>query len=217
MKRKLLFTAFAFLALQLSAADITPAGYVFPNQPLGPYEIKISPNTWNTPTSWTALTTDFVDKFVVIAGGTDISGTYTAENPLHKSLFQGVNIVDLGGDVGKCLVIRGKNSKYNVGTPMGADYTGTIFNLSFYSGKKDATKWPQTKIRIRMVYSIYENILNPASSVLSKAYLVTYSGNPLGHDLTQNIGFPSKFFALKDSEGRFVEDDNGDLVYDPTV
>lgn len=226
MKKNYLFTLLLSVVVSFGAfaqQDVTPSRYVFANQPEGAYKIDvISPQNWNAPTSWSAVDVNgenlFNNGYIAIAGGPNISGEHPADNPLHVDIFKGINIVDLGGNVGKCLVLQGGASKYTIGTPMGALYKGEGFNLNLYSGSFDKdNKSPQTKIRARVVFSIADNQPNPSESVLARAYYVTYSGNPVGWDAPENKDFPSKFFALTDEQGRYVEDDDENFIYDPTI
>lgn len=225
MKKNYLFALLLSCATTFGAlaqVDVTPSRYVFANQPEGKYKIDAnSPNNWNAPPSWGALDVNgdnlYNNGFVAIAGGPDISGEHPADNPLHVAMYDGINIVDLGGDVGKCLVIQGGESKYKIGKSMGAEYKGNGFNLNLYSGSfnKDE-KHSRTKFRVRVVFSIADNEPNPSASALTKMYFVTYTGNPIDHDKQSNKDFPSKFFALQEN-GLYVEDDDENFIYDPTI
>lgn len=219
MRKTLLFLLISVFAFNLFAqTDVTPSRYVFSTQPEGAYKVDaISPNKWNTPNSWAVLDESFDNGFIAIAGGPNISGDYTADNPLHKSIYEGITIVDMGGDVGKCLVMQGPNAKYGVGTPMGADYVGEGFNLSFFSGGGADKDLPKAKFRLKVVFSVAENVPNPSNSAVARMYYVTYTGNPKCWDCDGNKDFPGKFFALVDDLGRYVEDDDENFVYDPTV
>ena len=96
-------------------------------------------------------------------------GTLSPGELVSAAIQQGINIVDLGGQVGKVLVMRGKTSTYNVGTAMGDGYAGAWFNMNFYFDKI-LTPIRET-VRVRLVFSIHENVISATGSALGKLHI----------------------------------------------
>lgn len=214
MKSKILLLLVVMAVFSLGASaqtDVTPSRYKFANQPVGVYKLdSVAAAGWNVPASWGPILTNYNNGFFVIAGA---ATTIYGGSPNVRAIQSGISIADLGGEIGKVLCVQGQTSNYKVGTSM-ADTYGEIFNLNFYG---PTTKVGSKKYRMRVVFSVAENLIRTDASPFDKMYAVTYTGNPLGNTDQNNVAFPSKFFALKDNLGFFVEDDNGDFTYDPSV
>jgi len=190
--------------------DITPFRYIFSNQPVGPYQVNAAVAGANPVAGWTAPVADFNNGYVALAGGPAVFTSLDA--PQVVAIRQGLNIVDLGGQVGKVLVMRGKTSTYPVGTKMGTGYDGAWFNLNFYLDK-NTTPIAQT-IRVRTVFSIYENVISLTGSAFNKLYTSTWQNTAA--PTTVPTTFPSDFFQATDADGDPIPNDDGEAYYDPT-
>lgn len=231
MKSKILLLSIATSLISLSASaqdDITPSSYIFANQPVGQYKINATVAGANPAAAWTTPVDNFNNGYLAIAGG---AAVFTALDAVQPAAIQtGLNIVDMGGQVGKVLVLRGKSSTYNVGTPMGAGYAGSWFNLNFYF---DKTKTPnvaefvtqgystaeatvKATVRVRMVFSIAENVISATGSLLSKFYTSNWQNNTSPALANVPALFPSDVFQATDANGDPIPNDNGEAYYDPT-
>lgn len=214
MKSKilLLFIVACSYAVVLAQTDITPARYVFSNQTVGKYTIDATNAGANPPAGWTTPVDNFNNGYVVLAGGPAVFTSLDAAQP--AAIRDGLNIVDLGGQVGKVLVMRGKTSTYPVGTAMGAGYAGAWYNLNFYFDK-NTTPVLET-IRVRLVFSVYENVISATGSSLSKFYTSTWQNNTSPALADVPTTFPSDFFQATDAAGDPLANDNGEAYYDPS-
>ena len=228
--KKLLFSAvISFLSLSaMGQEDITPSRYVFANQPVGQYAINATVAGANPAAGWTLPVDNFNNGYLAVAGGPAVFTSLTAVQP--AAIQAGLNIVDLGGTVGKVLVMRGTNSTYNVGTPMGSGYAGAWFNLNFYF---DKSKTPTVKdyldqgystadatlkatVRVRLVFSVAENTISATGSLLSKFYTSNWQNNTSPALANIPTPFPSDAFQATDAAGDPIPNDNGEAYYDPT-
>jgi hypothetical protein len=230
MKRALLFTAIlaGSMALVNATNDITPTRYIFAEQPVGQYKIDATNAGANPPAGWTTPIDNYDNGYLVFAGGPAVFTGLDAPQP--AAIQEGLNIVDMGGDVGKVLVLRGKSSAYNVGAPMGDGYAGAWFNMNFYADKattptirqfidagystEEATN--KAKVRIRMVFSIAENDINITGSLLGKFYTSNSQNNTSPTDFNTHSPFPSDAFQTTDEYGDPIPNDDGEAYYDPT-
>jgi hypothetical protein len=228
--KKLLISAFIMLVgvSVMAQDDITPLRYVFANQPVGQYKLDAANAGANPPAGWALVTTNYTDGLVVLAAGPAIATSLTA--PQVAGLQTGLNIVDMGGTVGKVLCLQGINSNYKVGTPMGSGYAGAWYNLNFYF---DKTKSPvvadlvtggmtpaealiKATMRVRIVFSVAENVIRAGASQLNKFYTSNFQNNtsPALADVPQI--FPSDAFQATDTNGDPLPNGNGEAYYDPT-
>ena len=231
MKNKnLLILAFVMLTSisVMAQDDITPARYIFANQPVGQYKLDAANAGANPPAGWTLVTTNFTDGLVVLAAGPAIATSLTA--PQVAGLQTGLNIVDMGGTVGKVLCIQGINSNYKAGPLMGSGYAGAWYNLNFYF---DKTKSPvvadlvlggltpaealiKGTMRVRIVFSIAENVIRPGASQLSKFYTSNFANNTSPALADVPSIFPSDAFQATDANGDPLANGSGEAYYDPT-
>lgn len=215
MKTKKLLTAIVAISLSFAAiaqTDITPSRYVFSNQSVGKYSVNAVNAGANPPAGWTVPVNNFDNGFFMLAGGPAVFTSLDAVQP--AAIQQGINIVDLGGEVGKVLVMRGKTSTYPVGTAMGAGYAGAWFNMNFYFDKL-LTPIQET-VRVRLVFSIYENEISATGSALGKFYTSNWQNNTSPALADVPSVFPSDFFQATDELGDPLPNDNGEAYYDPT-
>lgn len=215
MKTKTLLLAIVailFGTVAYAQVDITPARYLFADQPAGQYKADAVNAGANPPAGWTTPVDNFNNGYFVLAGGPAVFTSPDAVQP--AAIQQGINIVDLGGDVGKVLVMRGKTSKHNVGTPMGEGYAGAWFNLNFYMDK-NITPIAEN-IRVRLVFSIAENTISQTGSALSKFYTSNTQNNTSPAVANAPTPFPSAAFQATDELGDPLVNDDGEAYYDPT-
>lgn len=215
MKTKKLLSAFMAISLSLAAiaqTDITPSRYVFADQPVGNYKVDAVNPGANPPAGWNLPVDNFNNGYFVLAGGPAVFTAMDAVQP--AAVQEGLNIVNLGGEVGKVLVMRGKTSIYPVGTPMGEGYAGAWFNLNFYFDK--AITPIREKVRVRLVFSVYENVISATGSSLGKFYTSNWQNNtsPALPDVPSV--FPGDFFQATDEYGDPLPNDDGEPYYDPT-
>ncbi|MCK9508020.1 MAG: hypothetical protein M0Q54_06245 [Pigmentiphaga sp.] len=211
--KQLLLLAFIVASVVLFAeVDITPSRYIFANQPIGQYKADAANAGANPPAGWADPVSKFDNGYFVLAGGPAVFTSLDAVQP--AAVQEGINIVDLGGEVGKVFVMRGKTSTLNVGTPMGSGYAGAWFNLNFYFDKNTAPV--RENVRVRLVFSIYENVISPTGSSLGKFYTQNSQNNtsPALADVPQV--FPGDDFQVTDEYGDPVPNDEGEAYYDPS-
>lgn len=201
MKTKtLLFSAAALLAVSNVNAqtDITPERFVFSNQELGEYRIDYFYSGANPVVGWQMAIDQSDNGFFVLAGAAAKLGQ-SEEVPtsnMGQSIQKLTTIVDLGGEIGKVLCMKGQSSNYENGAENipGADIGW--FNYNFYSPKSQT---PVNKsVRIRLVFNCVHNDAENAGTLFKM-----YSSNNLNNPGTSYDKFEPKDF-LKDG------------VYDPT-
>lgn len=201
MKTKtLLFSAAALLAVSNVNAqtDITPERFVFSNQELGEYKIDYFNKGGNTPVNWQMAIDQSDEGLFVVAGAPgklDPSEEIPTTN-MGQSIQKLTTIVDLGGEIGKVLCMKGQSSNYENGAENvpGADIGW--FNYNFYSPKSQTPV--NAPVRIRLVFNCVHNDAENAGA-LFKMYSSTNQNN---------AGTAYDKFEPKD----FLKDG----VYDPT-
>lgn len=201
MKTKtLLFSAAALLAVSSVNAqtDITPERFIFSNQELGEYKIDYFNKGGNTPVNWQMAIDQSDEGLFVVAGAPgklDPSEEIPTTN-MGQSIQKLTTIVDLGGEIGKVLCMKGQSSNYENGAENvpGADIGW--FNYNFYSPKSQTPV--NAPVRIRLVFNCVHNDAENAGA-LFKMYSSTNQNN---------AGTAYDKFEPKD----FLKDG----VYDPT-
>lgn len=215
MKTKVLLLSVLVTVCGLSVSaqtDITPSNYKFAEQPVGQFKFKAVNAGANPAAGWAVPVDGFDNGFFMLAGGPPVFTAIDAVQP--AAIQQGINIVDLGGNVGKVFCMRGKTSRFPVGTAMGAGYAGAWFNMNFYF---DKTTTPVNEpVRVRLVFSVAENIISPTSSALDKFYGSNWQNNTSPALAIVPSKFPSDFFQATDVDGDPIANDNGEAYYDPT-
>lgn len=218
MKAKsLLLSAVALLTASGAYAqnDITPDRFKFANQPEGEYKIDYFNSGANPPTGW-QLPIDRSDAgFLVLAGAPAKLGQSeeVATSNMGQSIQKLTTIVDLGGEVGKVLCVKGPKSGYENGAANIADADIGWFNFNFYSpySRTPISGETEKPIRVRMVFSIVHN-LQTSPDEMFKLSTQTLANNP-----TDGGGlFSAGDFVLLDEEGEPAYDENFNVPYDPT-
>lgn len=219
MKRGLLFSAAVLMiaASAMAQTDITPARYKFASQPVGPYVFDYLHTGGSNPgaVDFQAVRDGFPEGCFMIGGA---KVTYTSMDvAATKALQAGINIVDLGGSVGKVFCFRGNDSKHEVGNP--TTETPNWFNLNFFTDPAhtpiSADAGATNKIRVRIVYSAYSNVIKFGNS--TNTFYCSTAGNnvvPTG-DNGKHLILPEDF-AARDEDGDFDVDENENYYYDPS-
>lgn len=219
MKRRLLFSAAVLMmaAGAMAQTDITPSRYKFANQQVGPYVFDYFHAGGSNPgAADLQVVRDGFPDGCFMFGGAKV--TYTSMDvAATKALQAGINIVDLSGNVGKVLCFRGKDSNYKIGNP--TTETPNWFNLNFFT---DPARTPisvdegvTNKIRVRIVYSAYKNIIEIGKSI-NTFYCSTAANNviPKG-DNGKHLVIPEDF-AARDEVGDLDVNEDENYYYDPT-
>lgn len=197
--------------------DITPDRFKFANQPEGEYKINYFNSGANIPTGWQLPIEHSDAGYLVLAGAPGKLGQ-SEEVPtsnMGQSIQKMTTIVDLGGEVGKVLCVKGPNSNYENGAEKlsGADIGW--FNFNFFSpysktpiSTSDADQKP---IRVRMVFSIVHNT-QTSTDEMFKLATSTLANNQTNFGGLFNAGD----FQLLDENGSPAYDENWQVPYDPT-
>lgn len=218
MKKKLLYAISALLLsgnMMAQEVDITPSRYKFANQPVGPFTINYVNPGANPPAALAAVVDNWNNGFLLLAGGPAV---YTGNGcPAAVAVQAGVNVIDLGGTVGKVLCMNGASSKYDKAPKMSSSVANLgWFNLNFYTDKK--TTPVLQKIRVRLVFSLYQNVIDQTNTMM-KFYCSTYSNNVNpANDNNVHVLFRSYDFCKRyeDDPNEPELDENGNAYYDPT-
>lgn len=220
MKAKsLLLSAVALLTASGAYAqnDITPDRFKFANQPEGEYKIDYFVTTANPANGWQIPIDRSDDGFLMVAGApAGIPATEeTPSTNMGQSIQKLTTIVDLGGEVGKVLCMKGKASKYENGAENIPDADIRWFNYNFYTPFTftpiSTSEDDQNPIRVRLVFSIVHNT-QISTDEMFKMYASTLANSPT----PVNGLFSAADFQLLDEEGDPVVDDEWNAQYDPT-
>lgn len=220
MKAKsLLLSAVALLTASGAYAqnDITPDRFKFANQPEGEYKIDYFVKTANPANGWQIPIDRSDDGFLMVAGapaGIPATEEIPSTN-MGQSIQKLTTIVDLGGEVGKVLCMKGKSSKYEKGAENIPDADIRWFNYNFYTPFTftpiSTSEDDQNPIRVRLVFSIVHNT-QTSTDEMFKMYASTLANSPT----PVNGLFSAADFQLLDEEGDPVVDDEWNAQYDPT-
>lgn len=207
MRKKVLLVAAAFVmtANVMAQTDITPARYVFANQEVGTYLYDEAMAGANPPTAFTNAVEKFNDGYIVLNNGQFGAGLAEAPNAMY--IQSGSSIVDLGGEVGKVLCIKGSNSTFSAGKAAEGTFNIGWWNMSLFT-KDDVPE--ETPVRFRVVFRIIENTPDLSNGQLS-AQPYTYAGDFA--DATEVYG-SGHFIARWEDDNSPKEDENGNLYYD---
>lgn len=217
-KSLLLSTAAMLTAFGVYAQnDITPDRFKFANQPEGEYKIDYFVTTANPANGWQIPIDRSDDGFLMVAGApAGIPATEeTPSTNMGQSIQKLTTIVDLGGEVGKVLCMKGKASKYENGAENIPDADIRWFNYNFYTPFTftpiSTSEDDQNPIRVRLVFSIVHNTQTSTDEIF-KMYASTLANSPT----PVNGLFSAADFQLLDEEGDPVLDEEWKAQYDPT-
>lgn len=217
MKKTLLSLFFlGSAAVAMAQVDITPSRYVFSSQPTGSYEIDFASTGANPAANLAAAVDDFNGGYIGINNG-QMGGK---DKPNALAVINGTQIVDLGGEVGKVLCIKGQNSTYAFGTPSDNAMTVGWWNMSFYTDKENTLPDTSgddpvpTPVRFSFVFKIVNNTPDATNNHITlDAY--TYSNNNWGAKNTVPA-FKSGDFIQTYEDGEPVLDDDENYINDET-
>ena len=219
MKKTLLLASVALASLGAFAQrDITPARYQFASQPEGQYAFDEFITGANPTANYANAVEKFADGYIVAN-----NGQFGNENVVSR-FKSGTNIVDLGGEVGKVLCIKGVASTYEYGTPMNDVLPPNWFNLSFYlAPESHAVDQP---VRFRCVFRVLRNTPDLTKTVVNldaytfrnDSYVANFSK---GDDATEfdkanadKWWGSGDFIARYDDDNSPKEDDNSNYYYE---
>lgn len=217
MKKYYLLTAAMLLGIGAYAQglDLTPDRFKFANQEEGEFLIDRYHAGANVDLSHGLPTTEGADAgFLIVAGGPPMMGGTanaiydTPPSPLGETLKKYTNIVDLGGEVGKVLAIKGPTSTSEYGPEADSEAAYGWNNYNFYV--KASGCEPLQPIRARLVYSIISN--EESYDAVFKMSLKTFTNNQ-GDDQTGWFS-PDFFYALDEFGEVAYDDETGLPVYD---
>lgn len=207
MGKKILLVAaaFAMTVNVMAQKDITPARYVFADQKVGTYLYDEAMAGANPPNAFANAVEKFNDGYILLNNGQ--FGAGLGEAPNAKYIQSGSSIVDLGGEVGKVLCIKGANSTFPAGKAAEGTFNIGWWNMSFFT-KGDVPI--ETPVRFRVVFRIIENTPDLSNGQLS-AQPYTYAGDFA--DATAVYG-SGHFIARWEDDDAPKEDGNGNPYYD---
>lgn len=237
---KKIFTLIALVAVMgastlMAQTDITPSRYRFSNLPVGPYSFDKQFSGANVPVSDADVLNHWNDGFLVMGNGTfstslDITGGNAA---ILNSAFQ---VFDMGGQVGKVLMMKGSNSTFPYGTPADAAFNPGWWDMSIFTDpaltpsvasmlpdgvtgetatpEQLATATQQATVRFRIVFQIHENTIRSTASLFKiLGYTFTNNAKTVGSDLAYTDAFGSADCA---NEELNLETFENEYVYDET-
>lgn len=221
MKTHLLLASLALAAMSANAqVDVTPARYIFANQPVGQYKLDNVGNCdggtgANPLPNWPKVVSEWNDGYFIVNNGQMTSLT----SPNTANLQSGLNIVDLGGEVGKVLAMKGHDSTTETATAAEGNLTVGWFNLGWYL--QQGTCPEKTPVRFQVVFKIYENTPDITTGQL-RFDSYTYSNNHCSQNTenaidkatTNKIWGSADFIARYADDGSPMENEDGDMYYD---
>lgn len=179
MKKILLLAAGAMVFTAAQAEDITPKGYNFP--------LATGLNISNFHNATAHITWDEVKGAEAWNDGLiGISGAQMGNAAVATAIKEGIQLVDLGGEIGQVLCINGYNS--NAQNIFNTTYSSNIalktidnswcgwFNLNFFFHPDMVPLQENNSLRITMVYNVYKNE-TMAGNVGNQIYTITSSNN----------------------------------------
>lgn len=189
--------------------NITPARYIFADQPEGIFQLDEALTGANPPDSYVNVVNNWHDGYVVINNGQFGAGLTGAPNAMY--IQSGTSIVDLGGEVGKVLCIKGADSQFEYGTAANGAFNIGWWNMSFFT---DPVLTPVlAPVRFKVVFKIIENTPDLANGQFAtQAYTYANNHNPLS--ATFGSG---DFIERWEDDGSPKEDENGNLINDETL
>lgn len=177
MKKFLLFSASALMAMSASAGliDVTPKAYDF-NSGLNIPFVNAYSNAdwghaeWNPSVYWLGKNPEHYKDGCVLMIGPQLKANYDA------IMDQCYNVVDLGGNIGKVLVINHPGSNinnvlkeaYGVDAKLPEVTTEPGYMIPFWHSDPEATYTEaevENPIRVRVVLNIYQPTLSETQSV----------------------------------------------------
>lgn len=212
MKRSFTFMIVGLLSFYgvLAQTDITPSRYVFSNQAVGPFSLDKQTPGANPPASDADVLNHWNNGFITVGNpnmANSLTFTGTGQGDILNSFYQ---IFDMGGQVGKVLMMKGNGSTFQYGVPGNAGFYLGWWNKSVYTdkdrtpsiaalvagglGEEEAAK--QATVRMRLVFHIHQNVINTTGKLFDVlGYTFTGNHKQVGGALTATQEFKSGDFA----------------------
>lgn len=234
MKR--FFTTVSMVALFINGAfsqtDITPSRYKFNSLSVGHYSLdKASPGA-NPPASDVDVKNNWNNGFITALNG-QLSSLTSGQGSILNSFFQ---VLDMGGEVGKVLCMKGGDSTFPYGVAGNAGFGLAWWNLAFYtdpvltpsittmlpdgvsvesaSPEEMALATKKATVRLRLVFHIHQNTIDN-SNKLFDILGYTYTGNHKKDDLG-NLSATQIFKSGDFADVVFNEEtEEEELTYNP--
>lgn len=230
MKKVVLLAAMALIGTGalLAQEDITPAAYKFyqadelvPIYPHGIHGANLQGinSTGDLPgnaSTWTVLEADkyWKDGLLIIGGGQ----YWNHEAGHFGNVCAGLQLVDLGGEIGKCFTFNDANSNVveALKAATGYDYeitakTGGTFtwgNLNFFMDPKNTPYTKANKIEVKITYNVYANNYGNGDNAVNTVQPKTMENGMRPSDSAN---------AAWTAGDNWVEDpDTEEFVWDPT-
>lgn len=219
----LLFGAASTLSAQ---TDITPNRYKFNNLPVGPYTIdkiytgaNATPNDPEVISKWNA-------GFVGL-GQPNLNNVVSDGHTNADLIKSAMSVIDMGGQVGKVLAIKGNKSTFEFGPAGLPGFNLGWWNIFFFTdpattpyvksyidqGFSEADAKKMAKVRMRITFHMHENTIDNTNPILNTG-VYTFTGTPL------NVGgqqYKPPFKSADCSHIVFDEETEEEVVtYDPT-
>lgn len=207
MKAKTLLLSATMIASSVAAFaadDITPDRFKFAKQPEGQFKINYYRSGANPDNAFQPAFDGSDDGYLLVGGAKYLISQEgeTPADPFTQWFEKSTEIVDLGGEVGKVLLIKGPQSNYEMGAANDEAVKIDWFNYNFYTPQSRtpiSSTAGEHPIRMRLVFQIRSN--NVSADALFKVSSSTWANNQvLGGE-----NFSAADFALLD--------ENGDPVY----
>ncbi|WP_439183331.1 T9SS type A sorting domain-containing protein [Carboxylicivirga taeanensis] len=213
----------ALFSTELSAqTDITPSRYKFNTLPTGPYSLDKQVSGSNPTPSDQDVKDHWNNGFIVIGNpnmATSLTFDGTGPGDILNSYFQ---VIDMGGEVGKVLLMKGSESTFPYGqagkpgfslgwwsmmlftdinsTPAVADFLPDGISGSEATQEQLAEAEAQATVRMRVVFHIHQNAISTSSKLF----------DILGYTYTNNA---KKDGANLDATREFKSGDFTDVVF----
>lgn len=230
MKKVILLSAAALLATGslFAQEDITPAAYKFyqTNElvsiyPHGVHGANIqglngTGDLTNNSAKWTELEADkYWDNGLLIIGGGQF---WNHSNGYFENFCAGLQLVDLGGEVGKCFTINDPQSKVveALKAATGNDYDITAKfagginwgNLNFFMDPRNTPYTKANKIEVKIVYNVYANAYSNGTNAINNIQPKTIENGMRPSD--------SNLAAWTAGDNWTEDPDTEEFVWDPT-
>lgn len=221
--KKFLLSAVAVLAAgtMMAQEDITPANYYFNNAEKFVMDKTTMWTGANLPAdAWVSAGAEakWDNGYICASGGAvwDAANNTLAGN--GKCVAANLNLVDLGGTVGKVMCFSSYQSNVNsiLKEKTGFDYnipvntTGNpFFNLYFFTHPTNNINRDNGNMRVKIVYHVVPNTYQTTDAV-GKVYVMDNQNN------VAPIGDNAATAAIKKGECCVYDEDMEEYVYDPT-
>ncbi|WP_158275611.1 T9SS type A sorting domain-containing protein [Marinilabilia rubra] len=168
-----------FPGLTNAQTDITPSRYDFSAQPLGAFSLDKQVAGANPPASDPDVIDHWNNGFISVGNPNMLNSTEFTDGGQGAILNSFFQIYDMGGDVGKVLMMKGNGSEYEYGTPGDPGFWLGWWNMSIYTdkdlttsvaeqidlGNDEATAEELATVRLRIVFHIHQNEISTTNKL----------------------------------------------------